>query len=350
MKVRIALAALAAMTVVGCSDKTTPTGERSPSGEPPVTGFRAALVLDTGGVSDKSFNQSAWEGLQRASKEFGFEPKYVESSTPADYATNLTALANQKYTVIFAVGFRMGDALKEVAPKFPDVKFAIIDGEAPATANALSLIFREQEGSFLVGYLAGKTTKSNIVGFVGGMEGSLIKKFETGYRAGVKTANPKAEVKIGYVGNFDDIGKGNALALTQFEQGADVIYHAAGRAGDGVIQAAKSKGEGFFAIGVDKDQDDVAPGRVLTSMVKRVDNAVYETVKKAKEGTFQPGAVEFGVKDKGVGPSELKFTKAQFAPETLAELERLTALIAEGKLVPPATADELKTFIPPPAK
>lgn len=309
--------------------------------------LRAAMVTDVGGIGDESFNASAWRGLQRAQKELGAEVRYLESRTAADYVRNLSSLARQGFDVVFAVGFLMEDALSKVAPRFPKVYFGIVDGRAPKLPNCVSLIFNEQEGSFLVGALAGAMTKTNIVGFVGGMEVPLIKKFEYGYRAGVRTTNPRARVLTGYTGNWDDVNKGRELALTQFNQGADIIYHAAGRCGIGVIRAAEQKGKGYYAIGVDSDQDHLAKGRVLTSMMKRVDNAVFDVCKRVAEGKFQSGTIVYGVKEKGVGLSPMRFTRQDVPNAVMTKIQRLEQMIAQGKVVPPYDEKTFAQFKPP---
>jgi basic membrane protein A len=307
---------------------------------------KAAMVTDVGGIGDESFNASAWRGLQRAQSELGAQVRYLESRTAADYVRNLTALARQGYDVVFAVGFLMEDALKQVASRFPKVMFAIIDGMAPKRPNCLSITFNEQEGSFLAGALASAMTKKNAVGFVGGMNIPLIKKFEYGYRAGVATMNPKARVLVGYSGGWEDVTKGREIALTQFNQGADIIYHAAGRCGIGVIRAAEQKGKGYYAIGVDSDQDHLAKGRVLTSMMKRVDNAVFDVVKRVSGGRFQSGAVVFGVKDGGVGLSPMRFTKKDVPASVMQKINRLTDMIKQGKIKPPYNEETFKQFKP----
>jgi len=305
------------------------------------------MVTDVGGIGDESFNASAWRGLERARDQLGAEVRYLESRTAADYVRNLTALARQGFNVVFAIGFLMEDSLAKVAPRFPKVYFGIVDGRAPNLPNCVSLIFNEQEGSYLVGALAGAFTKTNVVGFVGGMNVPLIKKFEYGYRAGVLTTNPKAKVLVGYTGNWDDVSKGRELALTQFNQGADIIYHAAGRCGIGVIRAAQQKGKGYYAIGVDSDQDHLAPGHVLTSMMKRVDNAVFDVCKRVAEGRFKSGTIVYGVKEKGVGLSPMRFTRKLVRDAIMAKINKLEQLIVQGKVVPPYNEQTFRAFRPP---
>lgn len=325
-----------------CAKKpTAPTAATAPAG---TKKLRAGMVTDIAGIGDRSFNESAWRGLQRAEKELGAEVRYLESAKLPDYEQNLRLLAQQKYDVVIAVGFAMEDALEKVAPQFPNTIFAIVDGNAPDLPNCVSLKFREHEGSFLVGALAGAMTRTGTVGFVGGMEIPLIKKFEAGYRTGVMTTNPRAKVLVGYTGNWTDTAKGKELALSQFERGADIVYHASGQCGLGVIEAAKKAGKGHFAIGVDSDQDYIAPGFVLTSMIKSVDNAVFQVCKEVAEGGFQSGTRDLGIKENGVGLSPMQYTKHLVPKPVLDKIETLRQMIADGKLRVPQSEEELKGF------
>lgn len=354
------LTTLAGMTPIlsGCPSSESPnsatpspaSGATPTSAETPPAGgkkIKAGLVTDIGGVNDKSFNAAAWDGLQRAGKELGAEVKLTESRTNADYISNLSRFAQAGYDLVFAVGILMQDALKEVAGRFPNIKFAIIDGDAPDLPNCVAYKFREEEGSFLVGALAGAVTKSNVVGFVGGMDLPLIRKFEAGYTAGVKTTNPKAEVKVGYAGKFNDPAKGQEIALSQMGAKADIIFHASGSTGIGVIKAVANKGKGFYVIGVDKDQDAEAPGRVLTSMVKKVDVAVFDVCKAVSTDAFKPGTTVLGLKEEALGLSEMKYTKQDIPPGVMDKIEALKKQIIDGTLKLPTSMDDLKTFAPP---
>jgi basic membrane protein A len=335
-------------STAGASPAPAASGEAAAS--PAAAGakkIKAGLVTDTGGINDRSFNQSAWEGLQKAQKDLGADIKYTESSKAADYVGNLTQFARAGYDIVFAVGFKMQDALKEVAPKFPNVKFAIIDGAAPDLPNCASYAFTEEQGSYLAGALAGLTSKSKKVGFIGGEQMPLIQKFEAGYIAGVKTTAPSAQVVTGYVGAFNDPQKGQELALSQIGAGADIIYHAAGESGVGVIKAVQGKGAGFYAIGVDKDQDGEAPGRVLTSMVKRVDTATFDACKSVATDSFKPGSTVLGLPDGGVGLSEMKYTKKDVPADAMKTVDALRQQIIDGKIKVPSTPDELKSFQAP---
>ena len=333
------LSLLAALLSTACnSDKTAANGQ--PGEKKLVVG----IVFDSGGRGDKSFNDSAWAGIERAQKELAIDaPKAVESKSEKDYEPNLTALAEENCDVIFAIGINMKSALEKVAPKFPNVKFAIVD--APVTGpNVRSLLFREEEGSFLAGYLAGLITKTNKLGFVGGMKIPLIVKFAAGYTAGAKTANPSVEVlPEKYTGSWDNLDVGKVAANTLYNSGADIVYHAAGRAGLGVISAAKENKK--YAIGVDSDQDGIEPGFVLTSMIKSVDESVFSTIKDVKDGSFSTGEKVYDLKAGGVGLSDLKFTKDKIGPDNLAKVDAVAEKIKSGNLKVPTTKDELTAYL-----
>ena len=335
---RILTAALAVF-ISGCSSQPPKQQETS-------DGIKAAVVTDAGGIGDMSFNANSWAGLQRAGKDLGIGTKFLESKEQADYATNLRTFGAQGYDLVFAVGFLMEDAVAKVAPMYPKTRFVIVDGNAPNLPNTAALKFREDEGTFLAGALAAMHSKTGRIGFIGGMEVPLIKKFEVGYRAGARAVNPKVEVIAAYTGKWDDPAKGKELAMSQFGRGADIVMHASGSCGLGVIDAAKTRGPGYYAIGVDADQDHIAPGRVLTSMMKRVDNAVYETCRSVKEGTFSPGDHVFGIEEGGIGLSPMKYTKQDIDPKNLEKIAELERLIVEGKLKLPTTEVGLKSFMP----
>ncbi len=305
--------------------------------------FKVAMVTDVGGVNDQSFNQSAWEGLQRTQKDFGINVAYKESKQDADYAPNMETLTDAEYNLIWGIGFLMGDAIKETAQINPDQKYAIIDfsyGDK-TPKNVTGVVFQEEQPSFLVGYIAGKLTKTNKVGFVGGIKFSLIEKFEYGYMTGVKLANPKCEILSQYAESFTDAAKGKAITNNMYQQGADIVFHASGGVGDGVIEAAKEKGK--WAIGVDKDQNFLAPDNVLTSAMKRVDNAIYDVVRRLKDGQWKGGdTVVYNLSNEGVGiaPTSGKHVPASI----LKEVDQLIARIKKGEIVVPATKDEFDKF------
>ncbi|ANB59276.1 BMP family lipoprotein [Anoxybacteroides amylolyticum] len=321
--------------------------------------FTVAMVTDVGGIDDKSFNQSAWEGLQKFGQDNGMKKgkdgyDYLQSQSDADYSTNLNKLARSNFDLIYGIGFLMTDAITKIAEQKPKQKFAIVDSVVNKP-NVASITFKEHEGSFLVGVVAGLTTKTNKIGFVGGMEIPLIEKFESGFRAGVKAVNPKATVEVQYAGAFDQADKGKAIASSMYASGIDVIYHAAGATGNGVFSEAKDlktkdPNREIWVIGVDKDQAPEGEVKVgdktynvtLTSMVKRVDVAVYDVAKKTKEGQFPGGKVlEYGLPENGVGIAP---TQDNIKPDILKVVDEWKQKIIKGEVKVPTTRDEYKQF------
>ncbi len=306
----ISLALVLSLVAVGCGGGGG--GQGGGGGGGGGSDVRPALVLDIGGLGDQSFNDSAYAGLQRAKKEFNAETETLESSAATDYVNNLTQLADQGYDPVFAVGFLMTDAVNEIAPQYPDTNFAIVDSVVEPK-NAASLVFREQEGSYLAGVVAGLMTQEKtqyttpgdkVVGFLGGQESELIGKFQAGYEAGVESVCSDCEVLVQYAGStpdaFNDPARGKEISLQQINDGADIIYHASGATGAGLFDAAKE--QKAFAIGVDSDQGKLVPDApILTSVVKRVDNAVYQAISDANDGSFPGGEViDLGLKEKGL--------------------------------------------------
>lgn len=287
---------------------------------------KIAIVYDVGGRGDLSFNDMAYLGASKAAKDFNLELKEVQSKQESDYLPNLRSLAKSgEYTLIVAVGFMMTDAIKQVADEFPDQKFAIIDGYVPDKSNVMSVLFKENEGSALIGALAGLIAANDgkdTVGVVLGIEIPVLYKFEGGYRFGVAWAEDYYKQKEGkdigiqilytYTGSFTDPAKGKTAAQAQLGQGAWVIYQVAGAVGLGVFDAIseylQSQGKEFgppFAVGVDSAQDWIKPGVIIASMMKRVDVGVYKAVEEAVRGTFKGGIVELGLADGGVGVSTI---------------------------------------------
>jgi basic membrane protein A and related proteins len=308
------------------SSSSTPSGD-------PSNALKVGMVFDSGGKGDKSFNDSAYAGLEKAKAELGIDFSTVDSKSEKDYETNIASLAEGGKDVVIAVGITQANALKAVAPKFPNVKFAIVDADVTGD-NVRSLLFSEEEGSYLAGFVAAGTSKTGKIGFVGGKKIPLIEKFEAGYKAGAMAANPKIVVLPSkYTESWDDTLLGKQSAASLFSEGADVVYHAAGRCGIGVITAAKEAGK--FAIGVDSNQDDVAPGTVLTSMIKRVDVAVFNTLKDVKDGSFSGGSKVYNLKTDGVGLSEMKHTKDKVPADILTKLEAVKKDIVDGKVMAP---------------
>jgi len=271
------------------------------------TGVHIGLVFDIGGKNDKSFNTAAYRGLLRAHDELGVDIEFIEPSEGNDRESALRSLAAKHVDLVIGVGFIFGPDLERLAVQFPDVKFAGIDyspgPESPKLPNLAGLRFREQEGAFLVGAIAGLITHTHAVGFVGGMKIPLIRKFEVGYTAGVHYVCADCRVLSAYAGSepsaFADAPKGQQLGGALYDQGADIIFTAAGKTGDGVFAAARERG--LRAIGVDSDQYDMAPCCIVTSMIKRVDVAVVDIVKDTIAHRFTGGVHELGLAENGVG-------------------------------------------------
>lgn len=295
--------------------------------------LKVGIVLSTGGLGDKSFNDSAYRGLEEAHKDLGIKFKYVEPASPAEDEEFLREYAEAGYDLIIATGFQMTQSAQVVAKDYPDTKFVMID-DVVDLPNVKSIKFKEEEGSFLVGAVAGMMTKNNAVGFVGGMENPLIKKFEVGFEQGAEYVNPKVKFYSVYTTGpnpFNDPVRGKENAISEINQGADVLYHAAGGTGMGVIAAAKEKG--VYAIGVDSDQDGVAPGTVLTSMLKNIDVAVYDTIKSVVDGNFKPGVAVYGIKENGVGTTNFEYTKDIIGKEKIAKIQEIKEKITSGEIV-----------------
>ncbi|SHK27591.1 BMP family lipoprotein [Paramaledivibacter caminithermalis] len=317
--------------------------------------FKVGFVTDTGGIDDRSFNQGTWEGIVKYAEEKGWtegtEYQYIQSNEEADYIPNLSAFGDDNYNLVIAAGFLFEKAMKEVPPQYPNTNFAIIDAivEQP---NVASVTFAEEQGSFLVGVAAAKTTKTKKVGFVGGMDFPLIRHFHAGFAAGVHSVDPSIEIVDQYAGAFDNPGTGQQIASTMYEQGVDVIYHAAGGTGNGVINEAKnrvSNGENVWVIGVDKNQyaDGIYDKEnnksvVLTSMMKRVDVAAYNIIEAAQKGEFPGGKVTaLTLADDGVGiPKE----NPNLSDDIIKTINEYKEKIVKGEITVPNNMEDLKAF------
>jgi basic membrane protein A len=294
---------------------------------------KPAVLFDIGGKFDKSFNEGIYNGAEKFKKESGIAYGEFEISNEAQREQALRNFADQGYSPIIAAGFAQAAALEKVAKEYPDQKFAIIDMVVDLP-NVQSIVFKEDEGSYLVGMAAALATKSGKVGFVGGMDIPLIRKFACGYVQGVKATKPDATVFQNMTGDtgaaWNDPVKGGELAKAQIAQGADVVYHAAGGTGVGVLQAAADNGA--LGIGVDSNQNGLHPGKVLTSMLKRVDVATYDVMKTAKDGTFKAGINSLGLAQDGVGYAVDDNNKELLTGDMQAKIEAAKADIISGKL------------------
>ena len=295
--------------------------------------FTPAVIFDMGGKFDKSFNEAAYHGAEQFKQETGLNYLEFEITNESQRDQALRRMA-QRADIVVAVGFAFSTPLETVAAEFPDKKFVIIDSvvEKP---NVESVVFKEHEGSFLVGMAAALASKTGKVGFVGGMDIPLIRNFETGYEQGVKHVNPQAAGIVNYTGTtpaaWNDPARGGELAIGQFGQGADVVYAAAGATGLGVLQAAADKGK--LSIGVDSNQNYLHPGSVLTSMMKRVDVAVHDAFAKAKDGSWQAGTQALGLKEQGVDYALDDNNRAVLPPDMQAKIDEAKKSIIDGTLV-----------------
>lgn len=346
-KVLLALLLLSSLVFIG------PACNRASYGVDDKTKIHVGIVFDIGGKDDRSFNAAAWAGVKCA--ESGTLPdgktpcgkpaldiivRDVEPGNPTSIEPAMRAFAERGYDLIIGVGFAQGPIMELVAKDYPNIHFAIIDGVSELP-NVASLLFKEHEGSYLVGIIAAKTTKTNVVGFVGGMDIPLIHRFQKGYEEGAKSVNPNIQIIQNYVGVTDaawnNPGKGKELSLAQIGKGADVIFTAAGNSGLGAFDAVEQYGKvngraTHFVIGVDSNQNMVKPGFVLTSMVKRVDNAVYDIVKLVTERKFQARFYVFGLESDGVGYVIDSYNKDLISPEAIQAAEEAKKKIIAGQI------------------
>lgn len=345
------LAASAILGACGTKDEDKPAKEKenenASSGESNKEGaFSVAMVTDVGGIDDKSFNQSAWEGVQAYGKEHNLEKSkgfdYLQSKSDADYDANLNALVRRNFDLIYGIGFMMEDAIAAIAEENPDNKFAIIDAEVKAD-NVVSVLFKEQEGAFLAGVAAAKMSKSGTIGFVGGVDIPVINRFEAGFVEGAKAVNPKIEIKSKYTGAFDKADLGKITANSMYSAGADVIFHAAGATGNGVFSEAKERKKkdpnaNVWVIGVDADQYeegkiDDKTNVTLTSMLKGVNTAVVDISNKAKNGKFPGGKkLVYGLAEDGV---KLADSRGAISEDVQKVIDEYKEKIANGEIKVP---------------
>ncbi|MFC0271361.1 BMP family protein [Metabacillus herbersteinensis] len=352
---------LAAGTLLGACGGATEEKDGAADEGTKEENFTVAMVTDVGGVDDKSFNQSAWEGLKAFGEEHGLEKgqegyNYLQSQSDADYATNLNNLTRQDFDLVFGIGFLMLDSINEIAQQQKEANFGIVDAvvEQP---NVASILFKEQEAGFLAGIAAANATKTNKIGFIGGMEIPVIERFEVGFLAGVQSVNPDLKVEVQYAGAFDKAELGQTIASKMYSSGADVIFHAAGGTGNGLFKEArdlkkKDPSKEIWAIGVDSDQtaegvveiEGKEHNVIITSALKRVDNAVLDLSNKAKEGNFPGGEITtYGLAEDGVGLAPINEELTNKA-DIEASVEEYKEKIKSGDLVVPASKDELAAF------
>lgn len=308
--------------------------------------FKAALITDTGGVNDQAFNQSSWEGLQKFAEETGAEVSYLESKQASDYLTNFDRATDGFNDIIWGTGFAMVDAMATIAKLNPDISFALIDNEVQGgLINVTSVVFRAQESSFMVGYIAGMTTQTDKVGYVGAVKTTTSDQFQYGYMSGVQYAAQKLgkeiDIDVQMTESYADAAKAKAVANKMYSSGCDVIFHAAGGAGNGVIEAAKEWDK--FVIGVDRDQSYLAPDNVLTSALKKSDVAINLVSKMFYNGEDIGGqTISYGLKEDCVGIPE---ENPNMDPKIYEEALSIRDEIIEGSIVPPKNEEEYQAFI-----
>lgn len=299
--------------------------------------FKIGLITDVGGVNDGSFNQSAWEGLEKAGEELGVEVNYLESATDADYQPNMETFVDEDYDLIISVGYMLADATREAAGANPDTKFAIIDDSSIDLPNVTSLMFKAEQASYLVGYVAGLTTKTNNIGFVVGMTNETMNQFGYGYCAGAIDANPDITVQQFNANSFADSATGKTMANTAITNGADIVFQAAGATGLGVIEACQEAG--VYAIGVDSDQSSIAPKTVLTSAMKRVDNAVYDAVQELIDDKLEGGVQTF---DLAAGGVDIAPSQDLISDDVIKAVDEVKEKIISGDVVVPDNKDDFE--------
>lgn len=305
----VAVVAIGTIGLVGCNKGTDveKVGENDD--------FKITLILDEGGVNDQSFNQSAWEGALSAKEEYGVEVNYIESNQESEYLTNIETAVDSGSDLIVGIGFKLTDAIKESAEAYPDQKFAIIDGvydEIPT--NLKPILFNEEQSGYAVGLIAGNTTKTNKIGFIGGMEIPSVTKFLDGFEKALKEVNPNVNLVSQYANSFTDASKGKAIAQQMINDGVDIVFTAGGGVNSGVYEVAKEKGK--YAIGVDMPQNYIAPETILTSALKNVGTGVKSTIKELVDGQFKGGEAQmFDLSNGGVG-----FEETPLIPEDVLTL------------------------------
>jgi basic membrane protein A len=324
---------LAVLLVLSCALALASGACRSQGRSDDRSKIHVGIVFDAGGKDDRSFNAAAWQGVQRAAKELPVVVRDAEPGDPNSVEPALRAFAERGYDIIIGVGFSQTPIIEQVAKDYPKLDFAIVDGVSQLP-NVASLIFKEHEGSYLVGMIAARTSKTGVLGFVGGMDIPLIHKFETGYEEGARAVNPNVKVIQNYVGVTDaawnNPGKGKELSVAQIGKGADVLFAAAGNSGLGAFDAAEQYGK--YVIGVDSNQNWVKPGFVLTSMVKRVDNAVFQIVRDRVNGRFKGGIHVYGLDNEGIGYAVDQYNQKLIPPPVIREVEAAKQKIIRGEI------------------
>lgn len=327
--------------LVGCNSKSST--DNSTTNEDVL---KIGMITDVGGINDESFNQSAWKGLQDFQEQYGkdkVDVQYLESKQDADYIPNIENFVDEDRDLIIGVGFKLADAIKEAAENYPEQEFVLIDGtiEGGQPENVTSLLFEDNVSSYLVGLIAGRMTETNKVGFIGGMESEVVSRFDYGFRAGVEASNPDAEVMVQYANSFTDAALGKSIANTMYSKNVDIIFHAAGAAGIGAIEAAKENNK--KAIGVDQDQNALAPDNVITSAMKNIDVAVFNICDQLIKGEYKGGQIitnTLEMNGVGIAPT----TSKNVPPDVIEYVQEEIEKIKSGKIKVPQNKEEYEAM------
>lgn len=322
--------------LVGCSNKTESNSDT----------YKIGMISDTGGVHDESFNQSTWEGLQQAQEKYGedkIQVKYIESNQEADYKQNIETFIEEDLDLIIGVGYKLAEAIQEAAQNYPDKQFAIIDhAYETQLQNVTSLIYEDNTSSYLAGLIAAKKSETNKVAFIGGMKSSTLDKFEYGFRAGVKAANPNCEVLVRYVNSFSDSALAKSIANQMHKDGVDVIFTAAGACGTGAIEAAKENNK--MAIGVDIDQNSLAPENIITSTIKNINVSIVNLVGEILNEDYEGGQVIVNtLASGGVGLADT--TKNHVSQDILDYVDEQASKIKSGEIIVPENEEQYNQIV-----
>lgn len=320
-KLLLALSVISALVLTGCGENEGGSASDKTS---------VALITGTAGLGDRSFNDSAWAGLQDAQEKYGIDIRVVEPTTFTDFEPAMINLASSGVDMIVAVGFDMADPVKNAAATFEDVKFMTINAPVELD-NVATIQFQDHEGSFLAGILASEMSEGKKVGFIGGADVPSIRRFLVGYEEGAKYTDENTGVETAFVGSFGDPASGKEYALNMYNNGVDIIFHAAGSTGEGIFEAAEDTGK--YAIGVDRDQDYIKEGYILTSMIKNIDVAVENMIGRYIKDDYPSGNIMYGLNEGGVSLSEMKYTKDVIGEEILTKIDEAHSKISSGEIV-----------------
>ena len=332
---------MASSMLVGCSSNSSSDDTNTNN-----DAIKIGMITDTGGVNDESFNQSTWKGLQDLEKQYGedkVDVKYLESKQDADYTPNIENFIDQDRDLIIGVGFKLADAIKDAAENYPEQQFVLIDStiEGGQPENVTSLLFEDNVSAYLTGLIAGKMTETNKVGFIGGMESEVLARFDYGFRAGVEAANPEAEVMVQYANSFTDSSLGKTIANTMYSKNVDIIFTAAGAVGIGAIEAAKENNK--KAIGVDQDQNALAPDNIITSAMKNVDVAIFNVGEQLIKGEYKGGQIVTNTLEMG-GVGVAPTTDKNVPPDVIKYVQEQEEKIKSGEIKVPQNKEEYEAM------